>query len=339
MNNIFHRSVSTSMAGHILLCGSLLTLLVGGIYFYMGGIAGSFWVTVIGAVFFVMSLYLGRWLCVRWYLSHQYLRFTIVALALCLTMLIVWWMLVKYLFIHGVSFVELSINSAPFFILGQAAGLIVKFTRATMQRQVKEALQAAEQRSSELHLLQSQLSPHFLFNTLNNMYSLSITRHDRLPDLLLKLSELLRYSVYDSKQHFVLLSEELAYINNYLAFEKMRISDRLDLRLAIDTSFDASVRVAPMILVVFVENAFKHARNTWSEKIQINLSLHVDQGYIIFTVKNSHAPALKRTQNVQTGIGMSNTMKRLELLYDNEFTLSKVEDECWYEVVLHLKIK
>lgn len=339
MSNIFHRSVSTSITGHILICCTLLTLLVGGIYFYMGGIAGNIGVTVIGSIFFIISLYVGRWLCVKWYLSHQYLRFTIAALVSCLTMLFVWWMLVKYLFIHGASLLELSINSAPFFILGQAAGLIVKFTRVTMQQQVKEAQQAAEQRTSELHLLQSQLSPHFLFNTLNNLYSLSISRYDRLPELLLKLSELLRYSVYDTKQHFVLLSEEIAYINNYLAFENMRISDRLDLKLCIDTSIDASVRIAPMILIVFVENAFKHARNSWSEKIHIELSLQLNEGYIIFTVKNSHAPALRSAEQTHTGIGMSNTMKRLELLYNNEFSLSKVEDECWYEVVLQLKIK
>ena len=110
-----------------------------------------------------------------------------------------------------------------------------------MQKELQEARAKAQQKESEFNLLQSQLSPHFLFNVLNNLYGISIEEHQRIPGLLLKLSNLLRYSVYGFKKQFVMLTEEVDYIKNYIEFEQIRISDRLvlttDMELPIDPKY------------------------------------------------------------------------------------------------------
>ncbi len=115
----------------------------------------------------------------------------------------------------------------PLFLLSLATGMFIKLVRERVNQQLHEAQVSAINSQSELQLLQAQLSPHFLFNTLNNMYGISISQHEKIPALLLKLSELLRYSVYESKERYVPLKEEFSYIHNYIEFEKLRLADRL----------------------------------------------------------------------------------------------------------------
>jgi len=252
-----------------------------------------------------------------------------------------WWLIIHYFYFPNASFQEVAVNTAPFFMLAIATGVFIRHTRASIQKQVRDAYLSAEQKQSELNLLQSQLSPHFLFNTLNNMYSLSITQQDRLPALLLKLSDLLRYSVYDTKKTFVPLMEELRYINNYLAFEKMRISDRLVLKEEIAKISNPTILIAPMVLIVFIENAFKHAKNTWNEKIYINLSLTLSEDRIVFVIQNSHSAGSHENNLVQesSGLGLANTIKRLNLLYGNDYSLEQTENNDLYSVKLIVQIK
>jgi LytS/YehU family sensor histidine kinase len=226
-------------------------------------------------------------------------------------------------------------------MLALVIGIIIKLTRTSIKRQVREAQITADQKQSELELLQSQLSPHFLFNTLNNIYGISIAQPERIPKLLIKLSDLLRYSVYETKKQFVPLQEEMAYINNYIEFEKMRISDRLVLNTNIDNVTNSNIQIAPLVLIVFIENAFKHAKNTLEQKIIIDISLSIINSFIVFHIKNSH----KRIQHEKSdfhersGLGLSNTIKRLSLLYGNDYELSQQDDDDMYTVHLRLKIK
>lgn len=208
-----------------------------------------------------------------------------------------------------------------------------------MRRQLQDAQAATEQKQTELNLLQSQLSPHFLFNTLNNIYGISIDRDERVPGLLLKLSNLLRYSLYDTKKPFVPLKEELEYIGNYIDFEKIRISDRLLLKTDIEPVSDTSIKIAPMVLIVFIENAFKHAKNTLEQEIYIDIALKISGNFILFSVKNSHNSNADKTNNLDesSGIGLANTVKRLELLYGKDYGLKQFSETCEYIVQLTLK--
>ena len=180
-----------------------------------------------------------------------------------------------------------------------------------------------------------------MFNTLNNLYGLSITQHEKIPPLLLKLADLLRYSVYDTKELFVPLKEELAYINNYIDFEKIRLGERLVLTTSMEEITNPEIKIAPMLLIVFIENAFKHSKNTADREIFIDITLKTWANSILFSIKNSHGPAPEEGNlvNKNSGFGLASVRKRLELLYTGEHDL-KVEDKGgFYQVMLQLKMK
>lgn len=228
-----------------------------------------------------------------------------------------------------------------FLIFSIAVGMFIKLVRTQIHTQLQVAETSATQSKTELQLLQSQLSPHFLFNTLNNMYGISIAQHEKIPPLLLKLADLLRYSVYDAKELFVPLKDEINYINNYIDFEKIRIGDRLDLKLDIEESSYENIKIAPMLLIVFIENAFKHSKNNADLQIFIEISLKIWGDSILFSVKNSHQ---NKANNVifdskNGGIGLENVKKRLALIYPNEYDLKIQNNDLDYQVMLRLNVK
>lgn len=237
-------------------------------------------------------------------------------------------------------FLNMLFFSVPFFILSMAIGLFVKLVRISVHRQLYEARAEAQHSQSELHLLQSQLSPHFLFNTLNNLYGLSISEHEKIPTLLLKLSELLRYSVYEAKGLFVPLNEELNYISNYIEFEKIRIGDRLMLKTDIADLNSSDIKIAPMLLIVFVENAFKHSKNTAEQRVKVEISVTIWGSYILFSIKNSQTQSKEKSAlDKNSGFGLANVRKRLELLYPGEHILEIENNTDFYSLRLQLKKK
>ncbi|RZK68361.1 MAG: GHKL domain-containing protein [Pedobacter sp.] len=170
---------------------------------------------------------------------------------------------------------------------------------------------------------------------------MSISDHQKIPQLLLKLAELLRYSVYDATEVYVPLKSEMAYIQNYIDFEKIRIGDRLVLTEEIEEMLHPEIKIAPMLLIVFIENAFKHSRNTASPEIFVDIKLKVWGNSILFLVKNSFG--IEKEENNMLaksgGIGLTNVSKRLELLYPNGHELVVKSDERFYSVELRLNIK
>jgi two-component system, LytTR family, sensor kinase len=219
-------------------------------------------------------------------------------------------------------------------------GTFLSITRTTILRQIQEAKIIQQHRESELQLLRSQLSPHFLFNVLNNLYGLSIRQDNKVPGLLLKLSDLLRYSIYDTGKEYVPLTKELSYIDNYIELEKTRIGAKLSFVSDIKRTDIEGVNIAPMLLIVFVENAFKHSKNTLLPEIKIETSLQIIDDILIFMVKNSYSDKTpeNKSREVQ-GIGLSVTLKRLELIYPGKYTLEKIKENGYYQVKLQLKIK
>lgn len=219
-------------------------------------------------------------------------------------------------------------------------GLFVALIYKKLRQQLRIAETAAAHSKSELQLLQAQLSPHFLFNTLNNVYGISLREPDKTPAMLLKLSELLRYSVYDAKDELVPLKDELNYLKNYIEFEKIRIGDRLDLKIDIENFNMDHIRIAPMLLVVFVENAFKHAKNNLNNNIQIEISMKLWINQILFAVKNSHKDlGIPGEVNKHSGFGLQSSIKRLDLLYPNAHNLKIEKDEDSFSVLLQVNIK
>jgi sensor histidine kinase YesM len=331
---------SEALMFHTVFNLAVIALLFTGIRSYYAFMLQRTGLTIFCITFFILCIYTGRWLCQTWYLRHKPFQFSLYIVLTLMAMIIVWPLVAKKIFDAPADIIEFSVTILPFYIIAFVMGIIIKLTRASIQKQIQDAELRAEQKQSELNLLQSQLSPHFLFNTLNNMYGIAITQHERVPPLLLKLSDLLRYSVYETKKPFVDLREELAYINNYIGFEKIRLSDRLVLHSDLDAGYDGHIKIAPMVLIVFIENAFKHAKNTLDEKIYVNIMLKISGDQILFCVENSHKEPKQHNLHYQSsGLGLANTIKRLDLLYENDYQLQQMAAHNTYTVNLCLKIK
>lgn len=287
-------------------------------------------------------IYIGRHLATIWSarqreIPKNVLNGLAIAIAVCFVSL----------FIHadfqfqGFPGINLLLYWIPFLTIGLCAGALIKLFRMSTRKELEAAKTQAAQSQSELHMLQSQLSPHFLFNTLNNMYGLSITQHEKIPPLILKLSDLLRYSVYEATETYVPLQDELAYIQNYIDFEQLRIGDRLELKTDIESIAGSDIRIAPMLLIVFIENAFKHSKNTAEPKIFIEIRLKIWGNSILFYLKNSHSRSATNEPTVEkhSGFGLPNVRKRLQLLYPNQHDLVIENEATHYTVNLRLNLR
>jgi len=230
-----------------------------------------------------------------------------------------------------------------FFNLSVFSGKSIKFLTPTFlivlakyYNNQQKYLQLNEQKkTTELATLKQQLNPHFLFNTLNNLYSLSVTKSDEAPEVIEKLSEMLDHMLYGCNDQFVSLNKEVELIENYLALEKIRYCDRVAITFKKEVPKD--VQVAPLIFLTFVENAFKHGVSQELEKATIHIEITVKDGDIYFTISNS-IPTNKVLSNKE-GIGLKNVKKQLELLYDNSHSLIIKEENNHFFISLKLLAK
>lgn len=174
-----------------------------------------------------------------------------------------------------------------------------------------------EKSVAELDLLKQQLNPHFFFNTLNNLYALSLQRSEQTPESILQLSELMRYVIYKAKEPFVRVEDEVKYLKDYIQLQKIRLKRSLDLQFEEEIE-DGTIRIAPLLLIVFVENAFKHGVENAENDAFLRISLKADQRFVRFVCENSYEPAADE----QTGIGLTNLRKRLALLYPGKHRLT-----------------
>ena len=226
------------------------------------------------------------------------------------------------------------------FLLHAAVGAVLSLFRLRTKQNLEAAHAATAQTQSELQLLQSQLSPHFLFNTLNNIYGLSMSDHQRVPPLLLKLSELLRYSVYDAKEVYVPVKDEIAYLLNYVEFERIRLGDKYEVRVDVNDVLALTEKIAPMLFIVFVENAFKHASNEIGKTVYIFVVAKRSGSMIILTVKNSKSleprPSFSKRY---AGLGLDNVKKRLSLLYPRKYVLTMDDSSSEFSVELKIELR
>lgn len=194
-----------------------------------------------------------------------------------------------------------------------------------------------ENLETELKFLKSQVNPHFLFNALNNIYSLAVDQSPDTPESVIQLSEILRYMVYDSNAELVPLENELKYIKNYVNLKMLTDPDGIDVRMDLSSS-NNGLKVPPLLFIPFVENAFKHSKIGNSESDFIHISLNIQNENLIFQVVNS-LPAQSYTKDKVGGVGLENIQKRLELLYpgdQHELKINQVKDR--FEVNLRLKV-
>jgi len=191
--------------------------------------------------------------------------------------------------------------------------------------------------SAELSLLKQQINPHFFFNTLNSLYSLARQKSDKTPEAIIKLSELMRYIIYESDKEFVPLRKELDYISNYVQLQRLRIKDEVQVIFATEGEFN-EIMIEPMMLLPFIENAFKHGID-YSQVSKISINVSVSASKLSLVVEN---PSIKKQQftiEESSGKGLMNSRKRLELLYPNrhELKISDANERFRVELTLNLK--
>jgi LytS/YehU family sensor histidine kinase len=188
---------------------------------------------------------------------------------------------------------------------------------------------------AELKLLKSQIHPHFLFNTLNNIYSLALQKSDQAPDAVLKLSELLDYLIYHGEHDKVSLQQEIHFIRNYLELENLRYGERLevDFRIEGDTK---SVELAPFLLIPLVENSFKHGISKSRNNQRLTIKLVITGKNLEFYIENT-VPAKHAGEKSTGGMGLINLKKRMDHLYHDQYSFEIHDNGTRYGVLLKLK--
>jgi two-component system, LytTR family, sensor kinase len=193
-----------------------------------------------------------------------------------------------------------------------------------------------EKLSTELNFLKSQVNPHFFFNTLNNIYSLAIQKSERTPEAIVKLSQLMRYIIYDTDKEKVALSKEIDYINNYIELEKLRLHDNVTISFTVDGNV-ADKQIEPLLLLPFVENAFKHGID-YKHACQISIRLTVKDSQLELCVENPLLSKPDKKVTEKQGIGRYNAERRLQLLYNKNYKLETTITESVFRVELTLNL-
>ena len=209
----------------------------------------------------------------------------------------------------------------------------VIFSSAFLREKIRNKTIENEKLQAELSHLKTQIHPHFLFNTLNSIYALSIKKDDKAADTIVKLSEFMRYLLQDSNQDEVLLEKEITYIDNYIDLQKSRLRNSIDLEYKTNGDF-SKYKIAPLLLFPFIENAFKYGVNP-DENSVIKIAIELHENHLNMTVFNHKVSII----NIESSkIGLQNTYDRLQLYYAKKHDLKIEESEHIYVVNLRIEL-
>lgn len=205
----------------------------------------------------------------------------------------------------------------------------------TIEKRRNEDL-AKLQMSTELKYLRTQIQPHFFFNTLNNLYALTLKKSDYAPRLVLKLSDIMQYVLYEVISSKANLLQEINHINNFIDIQRMRFKDQIEFDMDITGEIE-NIDVPPLLFLSFVENCFKHGLNG-NDKVSVNMSFKaLNNGYLEFNVANNFNP--NTSVKEKHGIGITNAKRRLKLLFSNNFILETKIQGNIYNLFLKIPVK
>jgi len=237
---------------------------------------------------------------------------------------------------------EVSVNLPPYFphlrifillIAVNLISLIFSLIYKVRSQELTEKQLSEEKLSTEVRLLKAQINPHFIFNSLNNIYSLAYSKSDQAPDAVLKLSEMLRYVYYDCNRDEVTLGAELEYIRNYIAFQQMKSPHEQNIILESD-GIDESFRIAPMLFIPFVENSFKYSKIEDLKDARVKIKLTTAGNELFFNIVNTHP---ENGNSPGSGVGIENVRNRLKLSYPGKHELNVREKDKQFEVEMKIK--
>jgi len=295
------------------------------------------------AVYFTLYVVLPRLL-----LKERYTAFVVALLGVILMSGFIHWTISYFVerpyfypdeywgpFIYPAKILKGATYIYPYVILGFS----IKFLKHWYDQKQRAAKVEKGRLESELKFLRTQLHPHFLFNTLNNLYALTLKKSDQAPQLVLKLSDLMDYMLYECGDHeLVPLEREIQFVKNYFEIENLRYGDRLETKMDIKGGVSGK-NIAPMVFLPFLENAFKHGASADLEKVWIHLEITISGDNLEFKMRNSKPVTAQPMNGNGHGIGLKNLLRRLELQYGEEnFVLKTQDDSDTYESLLTLKL-
>jgi len=211
--------------------------------------------------------------------------------------------------------------------------LIFSLIRKVQVQDVNARQLSKEKSDTEIQLLKAQINPHFIFNSMNNIYSLAYSKSEQTPEAILKLSEMMRYVYYDCNRDEVTLGAELEYIRNYIAFQQMKSPHKQNIILGSE-GIDESFRIAPMLFIPFVENSFKYSKIEDVKEAKVEIMLSTEQGDLSFNICNTHPDDGKVPGS---GMGIENVRNRLELTYPGRSSLKIKDENNLFEVEMKIR--
>ncbi len=295
--------------------------------------------------FHIVVVYFNNYFLIEWYLFKR--KYVTYFITLCLTILLVCFPLAIATFKY-IPLPEQSLRNIwnyNFFITNfiyisftvLVASSIKIFRNWYLKEQANKELERINV-ENELQILKAQINPHFLFNNLNNLYALTLKQSEQAPEAVLKLSNILRFGLYESQKQKVPLEEEIQFIRDYIELEKLRLGNRTNIELEIIGSTQGK-SIEPFMFINFIENAFKHGANPTLGKSYINIQFKIieQDNSIHFEIKNNKPNVLNNLEkNKVGGIGLKNVQIRLNILYPNRHSLNIVDEKETYTVKLTL---
>lgn len=276
-------------------------------------------------VYFNLYYLIPNYLSQKTFLIYGILLFVVVSVISVLRTLSLYLLyLGSPLYQENVIFNFLGILLADFLVAGTST--IVKVLSDWMRHQRDKKELETQTVQSEIRFLKSQINPHFLFNTLNSLYALTLKKSDKAPEIVIKLSEMMRYMLYECNERRVPLSKEVNYLQNYIDLERLRQGQHVDIQFNVIGEV-AEQKIAPLLFIPFLENSFKHGLNAQLNEGYVHIDLKIEKESIEMHLRNNK-PGTKRhviPGPRSGGIGLVNVRRRLDLMYPKQYTL-KIDD-------------
>ncbi|HKK45286.1 MAG TPA: histidine kinase [Balneolaceae bacterium] len=297
-------------------------------------------------VYYLLLVVLNNFVLIPRFLNNnKYWKFTIAILSLIVIGAFFEEMVLENIFYPNTRGGSLTVRSVQWSIykIGFVIALFSSFKLIwdNQKRQKRLSELEREKMESELKFLKSQINPHVLFNNLNNIYSYALEKSEKVPEMLLKLSDIMRYMLKDGNDRFVSLDKELNYLKDFIDLQKLRLEGRGEVKFEVE-GYATPYRIAPLLLVAFVENSFKHSMRSEVDNILIKINIRIANDTLHLYVENTYwdngNDSYKNSQNAETGIGLKNVRKRLELMYPDKHNLEIERENGRFVVQLSLNL-
>jgi len=304
----------------------------------------TFWFVLRHLPVIILTTYtINYFLLPRYYFRKKYWQFALftfytLVVSVDISMLLIMIPVIEIIQLQGR--LDRTFIDVYFLLVGLYSAVVlavaIKLFKYSHQKQNQALRLLKEKTEAELDALRSQVNPHFLFNTLNNIYSLALKKSEVTAEVVLKLSNILDYVLYETNEEKVPLEKEIDLVRNYLSIQGIRFGNRLKTTVEISGMIEG-VFIAPMILMPFLENCIKHGADTKRKDAFIEFSMLIIGGFITTKINNNFSDApFGKDQNTNKGIGQVNVNRRLELLYEDNYELTIDRDAHTYRVILKL---